>query len=92
MIAARSALARQDLEHASALADAALERARAEAIDPKSSAFIGEALLVKAESQRGAGNGAAVATASEALAHLQENLGPDHPLAVTARRLAQDAP
>jgi serine/threonine-protein kinase len=92
MMAARSALARQDWARASALADAALERARAEAIDPKSSAFIGEALLVKAESQRGAGNGAAVATASEALPHLQENLGPDHPLAVTARRLAQVAP
>jgi serine/threonine-protein kinase len=88
--AARTALARRDWSRASALAGAALEIARAEAIDPRSSAFVGEALLVKAEAERGAGNAAAAGLAREALAHLRENLGPDHPQARLALELAED--
>jgi tetratricopeptide (TPR) repeat protein len=92
LAAARTALALQDWARASALADAALEITRAEAIDPDSSAFVGEALIVKAQSERGAGSGKAAGLARQALVHLRENVGPEHPLVQVALELARDEP
>jgi serine/threonine-protein kinase len=91
MMAARTALARADWSRAATLADAALEVARGEAIDARSSAFIGEALLVKAQAERGAGKGSAPGTARDAVAHLRDNLAADHPLVKAALELAGDA-
>jgi len=89
--ATRTALACHEWARASTLADAVLEIVRAEAIDPRSSAFIGEALLLKAQSERGAGNNpAAVGLAREALMHLRENVGSDHPSTRAALKLAED--
>ena len=60
-------------------------------LDPQSSGFVGEALLLKAQSERGAGDATAVGLAREALAHLRENVGSDHPSARAALKLAEDA-
>jgi eukaryotic-like serine/threonine-protein kinase len=88
-LAARLALARQDWSRAANLADAVFDVSRATAIDPQSSAFIGEALLLEAESQRGAGEAAGAADlARQALVHLQQNLGDAHPLTRAAIQLA----
>jgi eukaryotic-like serine/threonine-protein kinase len=88
-LAARLALARQDWSRAATLADAVLDVARATAIDRQSSAFIGEALLLKAESRKGAGEAAGAADlARQALVHLQQNLGATHPLTRAAVQLA----
>jgi eukaryotic-like serine/threonine-protein kinase len=92
VMAARTALARRDWSTASDLARAAVEVARAEAIDPQSSAFVGEALLLKAEAERGAGQVARAAeSASQALPHLQQNLSLDHPMTQAAHELLASA-
>ena len=77
-------------DYAAAAADAqlALERAQREAIDPKSSAWVGEALVLRAQSESASGNtAAATASAQQALPHLQQNLDPSHPLIVEASKL-----
>jgi tetratricopeptide (TPR) repeat protein len=89
IIAARAAMARQDEPRALRLAQAAVERARVEAIDADSSAAVGEALLVQAQLEAGRGRVAAAASlASEALPHLHDNLGDAHASTVMAKALA----
>lgn len=72
-------------------AQAALELARLSAVDPKSSSWIGEALVLRARAEAAAGRKAAPATAQEALSHLVANLDPTHPLIAQAREIASRA-
>jgi len=81
-------LAKQLYTDAAQHAQAALGLARISAIDAKSSAWIGEALVLRARAEAAAGNKAASATAQEALTHLAANLHPAHPLIAQARELA----
>jgi serine/threonine protein kinase len=69
-------------------AQAALELARISAVDPKSSSWIGEALVLRARAEAGSGRKVAPATAQEALTHLVANLDPTHPLIAQAREIA----
>jgi eukaryotic-like serine/threonine-protein kinase len=69
-------------------AQAALELAKISAVDPKSSSWIGEALLLRARAEAAAGRKTAPATAQEALSHLVANLDPTHPLIAQAREIA----
>ena len=70
-------------------AAALVARARREAVDPRSSAWIGEALVWQSRVELAQGKrDAAQADAKEAIAHLQQNLDPSHPLIATARRIA----
>jgi serine/threonine-protein kinase len=70
-------------------ADAAVARARQEAVDPQSSAWIGEALVWRARAELAQGKrDAARTSAQEAIPHLQQNLDPSHPLIAGARGLA----
>jgi len=65
------------------------QRARAEAVDASSSAWIGEALLLEARCREATGGlGPARELAQRAAQHLAPNLGVDHPLSVEARTLA----
>ena len=90
VIAARAALAGSDASAAFAFARDALGRARAEAIDPASSASVGEALLLEAQARLGQGDrDGAAALAREALPHLKDNLGPAHPWTNEARELGR---
>jgi serine/threonine protein kinase len=73
-------------------AQAALELARISAVDPESSAWIGEALVLRARAEAGAGRKSAPATAREALHHLTTNLDPAHPLIAQAREIAAVVP
>jgi eukaryotic-like serine/threonine-protein kinase len=67
-------------------AQAAVDRARAEAVDPQSSAWIGEALAWRARAEAALGNSrSAAATAQEALTHLSANLDGAHPAIALAR-------
>ena len=93
VLAARAALAGTDAGPALAHAGNALARARAEAIDPASSATVGEALLLEAQVRlrQGDRDGAA-ALAREALPHLQDNLGAAHPSVREAQDLGQGPP
>jgi hypothetical protein len=78
-------------QYAAAVADAqiALERAKTEAVDPRSSAWVGEALLLRARGELALGNkAAAAASAREALPHIEQNLDPSHPLVAAARNLS----
>jgi len=89
MTAARTALAAGDATRALDRARAALERARVESIEPGSSSSVGEALLLQGQIQAWRGDAARAASlAREALPHLQDNLGPTHPLTRQARELA----
>ncbi len=86
VVAAEIALASNDTERASRFAAAALDRARKEAIDPQSSAWIGQGLLLRARCELARGYAvSAKADAAEATAHLDRNLGEDHPLTRQAR-------
>ena len=69
-------------------AQAAFELARISAVDPKSSSWIGEALVLRARAEAAAGSKTAPATAQEALSHLVANLDPTHPLIAQAREIA----
>ncbi|HEY6336351.1 MAG TPA: hypothetical protein VI113_10750, partial [Alphaproteobacteria bacterium] len=70
-------------------AQAAVTRARQDAVDPASSAWIGEALVWQSQVELAQGKRAAAqASAQQAMVHLQQNLNPAHPLIATARRLA----
>jgi hypothetical protein len=78
-------------QFAAAAADArgAVDRAKLEAVDPKSSAWVGEALLLLARSQLALGDKvAAAASAREALPHVEQNLDPSHPLVAEAKTLS----
>jgi serine/threonine-protein kinase len=72
-------------------AQAALELARLSAVNPKSSSWIGEALVLRARAEAAGGSKAAPATAQEALSHLAANLDPTHPLIAQAREIASKA-
>lgn len=70
-------------------ADAAVARARRQAVDPQSSAWIGEALVWRSQAELAQGKrDAAQTSAKEAIPHLQQNLDPSHPLTAIARKLA----
>jgi hypothetical protein len=90
MLAARAALAQGDPIRALDHVQFAVERARAEALDPASSSSVGEAQLLQAQVQIQRGQAAAAAAlARDAVAHLQDNLGATHPLTTQARELAR---
>jgi tetratricopeptide (TPR) repeat protein len=73
---------------AQAHAGKAVALARAAAVDPDSSAWIGEALIWRARSEAALGKAAAaVRTAREALPHLEANLDPAHPLIAAATHI-----
>jgi hypothetical protein len=91
ILALRARIELAQLNYAASAADAqmAVERAQREAIDPKSSAWVGEALVLRARSEAASGNtAAAAASARQALPHLQQNLDPSHPLLGEASKLA----
>ena len=74
---------------AAADAESAVARARQDAVDPQSSAWVGEALVWRARTELGQGKRvAAQESAREAMPHLQQNLDPSHPLIAAARQLA----
>jgi tetratricopeptide (TPR) repeat protein len=81
-------IAKQSYVEAEQHAQAALDLARISAVDPKSSSWIGEALVLRARAEAAAGRKAAPATAQEALSHLVANLDPTHPLIAQAREIA----
>jgi serine/threonine protein kinase/tetratricopeptide (TPR) repeat protein len=88
ILTAELALAKGDVEKACASASTAVERAQEQAIDPESSAWIGEALLMRARCHLGRGDATgARRDAAQAAVHLDENLGPTHPLSRQARQL-----
>jgi hypothetical protein len=69
-------------------AQAAVTRARLEAVDPNSSAWIGEALILRGRCEAAMGKpAAAAASAREALPHLEQNLDPSDPLLAEAKTL-----
>jgi hypothetical protein len=69
-------------------AEVALQISRSTAIDPQSSASVGEALLWRARAQAGSGDKAkARTTAQEALPHLEKNMDPASSLLAAAREL-----
>jgi hypothetical protein len=83
-------LAQRQFAAAAADAQSAVDRAKLEAIDPKSSAWVGEALLLRARSELAQGDrAAAAASAREALTHVEQNLDPSHPLIAQARTLSR---
>jgi hypothetical protein len=69
-------------------AQAAVDLARAQAVDPRSSAWIGEALVWRASAEAALGRKVSAATAQEALPHLVGNLEITHPAIALARKLA----
>jgi serine/threonine-protein kinase len=82
-------LAEQHYPDALQHAQAAVALARAGAIDANSSAWIGEALIVRAQAEAPSSRATAAATARQALPHLVSNLDPAHPLIAEARALSQ---
>jgi serine/threonine-protein kinase len=82
------ALATREYPEAIRQAEAALEISRKTAIDPHSSAYIGEALVWRAEAESAQGDRVkARASAQEALPHLEENMNPASGLIARARKL-----
>jgi len=81
-------MAEQRYAEAEQHAQAALELARISAVDPKSSSWVGEALVLRARAEAAAGHKGAPATAQEALTHLVANLDSTHPLIAQAREIA----
>jgi tetratricopeptide (TPR) repeat protein len=83
------AIASEKFADASRRAQSALDIARGSAIDPKSSAWIGTALLGRARAEAAVGDKArARASAQEALPHLEKNLESASDLIASARALA----
>ncbi len=83
--------ARRDYASAARDAQVAVDRARAQAIDPQSSAWIGEALLWRARSEAALGDAhSALASARESLSHLSATLDQTHPMVAAARALTGD--
>jgi serine/threonine protein kinase len=89
MSRAQAALRRGAVDAACENARTAVERAQAEAADTVSSAWIGEALLLRARCEQARGLLEAMrSSARAARPHLEQNLGERHPLAIRARELA----
>jgi len=80
--------ARRDYSSAARDAQVAVDHARAQAIDPQSSAWVGEALLWRARSEAALGDvRSAAASARESLTHLSATLDQTHPMVAAARVL-----
>ncbi len=78
-------MATQRYAEAAQHAQAALELVRIGAVDPNSSSWIGEALVLPARAKAASGDKLAAASAAqEALPHLLANLEPTHPLIARA--------
>ena len=92
LLMAQLQLAQQKNEQALRQAQAAVEFARTEAVDPKSSAWIGEALVWRARAETALGRKSAQATAQEALPHLLSNLDDSNRLILEARQIAAGPP
>jgi hypothetical protein len=91
IVALRAEIELAQHKYAAAIADAriALDRAKIEAVDPQSSAWVGEALVLRARGELALGDKAAsAASAREALPHAEQNLDPSHPLISAARLLS----
>ena len=92
LVRAQTEYALEQYVPAAADAEAAVARARQDAVNPLSSAWIGEALVWRAKIQLAQGRrGAAHASAQEAMPHLQSNLDPSHPLIAAAQELAEES-
>jgi serine/threonine protein kinase len=88
VLRAQEALKSGSADEACENARIALERALAEATDADSSAWIGEGLLLRARCEQARGQLESMrSSARAALPHLEQNLGAEHPLAVSARTL-----
>ncbi len=85
----RLAFASRAFQQTKQHAEAALELAKAGAIDAQSSAWIGEALFWRARAEAALGDTAkAKATAREAVPHLEKNMDPKSATLAAARELA----
>jgi hypothetical protein len=92
ILRAQAAMQAGDYADAERQAASADDRARAGAIDESSSAWVGEALLIRAQAERARGESArASADAHAALHHLEPNLLPTSTLVAAARGIADDA-
>jgi hypothetical protein len=81
-------LAQRAYAAADADAQAAVTRARLEAVDSNSSAWVGEALILRARCESAMGNRrAAAASAREARPHLEQNLDPSAPVLAQEKSL-----
>jgi hypothetical protein len=88
VVRAQIELAQRAYAAADGDAQAAVTRARLEAVDPNSSAWIGEALILRGRCEAAMGKpAAAAASAREALPHLEQNLDPSDPLLAEAKTL-----
>jgi serine/threonine-protein kinase len=88
VLQAAAAMAAHDFPGAETHARRAVELARAAAVDPGSSLWVGEALVWRARAEAAIGDKAGAATsAREALKHLEANADPAHPLIDAARAL-----
>jgi hypothetical protein len=85
-------MAEQRYLEAARHAQASIDLARISAIDPSSSAWVGEALILRARAEANTSPTTAAATAQQALPHFTANLDPTHPLIAEARKLAAGAP
>jgi tetratricopeptide (TPR) repeat protein len=86
MLRAQLALDSRQFAQASSHAQTAVDLARGSAIDPKSSAWIGEALLLRARAEAAMGDTLkSRSSAQEALPHLQQNLDAASGLITRAR-------
>jgi tetratricopeptide (TPR) repeat protein len=89
MMRTRLAFASRAFQQTKQHAEAALELARAGAIDPQSSAWIGEALLWRARAEAALGDKTkGRVTAQEAVPHLEKNMDPQSATLAAARALA----
>jgi hypothetical protein len=88
LLTAQLQLARHANAQALHQAQAAVDLARAQGIDPRSSAWIGEALVWRARAEAALGQKISATTALEALPHLLRNLDTSHPIIAVARKLA----
>jgi|HubBroStandDraft_4_1064222.scaffolds.fasta_scaffold01441_8 serine/threonine protein kinase len=84
-------LAQRQYPESAVQAQAAVDLATSTAIDPASSAWIGEALLLRARAEAAQGSDKAAATARQALRQLRGNLDSAHPLILEAEGLAGPA-
>ena len=92
--ALRSALLLAERRYAEAghHAQSAMQLARISAIDPESSAWIGEALMLRARAEGATSPATAAASAEEALRHLTANLDPSDPRIAATQELVAGAP
>jgi hypothetical protein len=93
MLQAQTSMAAGDYASAARQAASADDLARIAAIDESSSAWVGEALLIRAQAEKSLGEShRAMADARAALHHLEPNLVSNDPSVNTARSIAEDVP